>query len=115
MRWCTDREQRNYVDVFAGMMFYFLPSTSPVDQLNRQTMDVTVPWMVIGKEIERRDGSDYFNSSFRSERYLLLGHSTTLRWHTGNLGWIRRIADPVWEERYAEGWGLTGLKCITRA
>lgn len=101
------REQRSPVDVFPGMTFFFQPdpnvNTASFNRMMddaRDGLDITVPWTVIGKEQVTKISGGYV-------RYLLLGPGPTLHWFEGRLGWIRRVADPVWEERYANGWGTT--------
>jgi hypothetical protein len=100
------REQRNHNDIFPGLTFYFVDNPNGADMIfdrDAEQFDRTCAWIVIGKErVVKLDGGYW--------RYLLLGAGPTLRWHDGQLGWIRRIADPVWEARYASGWGLTHIK-----
>ncbi len=96
-----DREQRHYSDIFAGMTFYFVPNpngTSGFMDPDEEEFDHTMPWTVIAKEYHTKMSGGYW-------RFLLLGPGPTLKWHDGQLGWIRRVGDPVWEERAANDWG----------
>lgn len=98
-----DREQRNHIDIFPGLTFYFVRNpnsrgnkplfTDPEDEW----LNSGCAWLVIGKEyVPKLDGGYW--------KFLLLGAGPTLKWHDGQFGWIRRVADPVWEERYANGY-----------
>jgi len=91
-----DHEQRNHIDIYTGMMFYFVPksshSTSEAFETEQRKpwVESNIAWTVIHKELT--------DSPSICWRFLLLG-AGKLIWHTGPLGWIRRVADPVWEER----------------
>ena len=104
-----EREQRNHSDIFPGLTFYFVknpnlkPGEKPLFTDPEPDFDQTCAWTVIGKERITKVSGGYV-------RYLLLGAGPTLRWHEGQLGWIKRVADPVWEARYASGWGLSHIK-----
>jgi len=101
----SDREQRNHVDIEPGMMFFFMRNpnrraqddgplyTDPDDE----EFDHSVPWIVIGKEYVTKLSGGYW-------RYLLLGPGPTLKWNEGQLGWIRRVADPLWDDRERNGY-----------
>lgn len=98
-----DLEQLNHEDIFAGMMFVF--AREQVREQDKPLFTDPDPafwvegatWMVIGKEFVPEP-----TNAFRGHwRFLLLGPDARLRWHEGRFGWIRRIADPVWEERDA--------------
>lgn len=96
-----DREQRHHSDIFPGLTFYFVRNPNANDKPLFTDPDPAFSkdcvWMVIGKEYVQKLSGGYW-------QYLLLGSGPTLQWHTGQLGWIRRVADPVWEEREANGW-----------
>ena len=102
-----EREQRHHSDIFAGLTFYFMPDPNAgtvnfnrlMDE-QREEVDITVPWTVVGKEYVTKLSGGYW-------RYLLLGPGPSLVWYEGRLGWIKRVADPVWEERDRNGWGTT--------
>jgi len=86
------KERRHPCDVFPGMVFYI------VDTLWKPTGEEPLldgPYTVLCNFNDRGPGS-------RSEGYniLLLGPGPRLVWRE-QLGWIRRIVDPVWEEREA--------------
>ncbi len=93
-------EQRSHVDVHAGLMFYFVDNPNPAkplfQTLDDGEVDRTKPWMVLGKEYVEKFSGGYW-------RYLLLGPGNDgqprLVWFDGSLQWIRRVADPVYEER----------------
>jgi len=54
----------------------------------RRVVTVTdTAWLVIGKEYNP-EPADIMKGYWR---YLLLGPGPRLRWHEGNLGWIRRV------------------------
>jgi len=98
-----EREQMSHVDIHAGMMFYFVrnPNLKPGEKPLFTDPDPVfwsedVPWIVIGKEYDPGMPDVVVKGYWR---YLLLGPGPTLRWHMGSLGWVRRVADPVWEER----------------
>lgn len=74
-------ERRSHVDVFPGMMFYFREAKLPCLVLCKEHMNC-----------DRLMQPAYV-------RFLLLS-GNRIFWHIGNLYGIRRIADPVWEERY---------------
>jgi hypothetical protein len=83
------------------MFFFFVenpnPGTPLFQTLDDGEVDRNLPWMVIGKEYIQKLSGGYW-------RYLLLGPNTAdgeprLVWFNGSLQWIRRIADPVWEDR----------------
>lgn len=95
-----EREQRHHMDIHPGLMFYFVDNpnarSGPVFTDPDPEFDKACAWMVIGKEyVEKMSGGWW--------RYLLLGAGPTLKWHEGQLGWIRRVADPAWEELYNKG------------
>lgn len=95
-----EREQRNHIDVYGGMLFYFVPGLGDFEATHRRPwVESNIAWTVVHKERIPDDESRPYCS--RGWRYLLLGNGR-LVWHDGHLGWIRRIADPVWEERYEE-------------
>lgn len=83
------QERRHHSDVFPGMMFYFIASLDYSEQV------FIGAYTVVGKS-PLMDGTCML---------LLLTPVTTLVWHKPQLGWIRRICDPVWEERKTNGWG----------
>lgn len=91
------REKRSHVDVFPGLAFYFVGTDSLARKAtfgmwDEHTYVAGALWTVIHKQT--------FTS--RAPRFLLLGNGG-LVWHDGTFGFIRRVADPVWEERYANG------------
>lgn len=103
-----EREQRHHSDIFAGLMFYFVRNPNLKDgekplftDPDPAFFDHDVPWLVLGKEFVDTSPSPHTNSYWR---FLLLGPGPTLKWHVGHLGWIRRVADPVWEERERSGY-----------
>lgn len=103
-----DREQRHHSDIFPGLTFYFVRNPNAYDKPPFTDPDETrwgsdCAWLVIGKEYVTKLSGGYW-------KYLLLGAGPTLSWHHGQLGWIRRVADPVWEERYDNDWWSEGLK-----
>jgi len=95
-----ERERRHHSDIFAGMMFCFVEGPDKEKPtfvtLDDGGVDRTKPQMVIGKEYVQKFSGGWW-------RYLLLGPGPDglphLAWFEGNLHWIKRIADPVWEER----------------
>jgi hypothetical protein len=92
-----EREQRNHIDIYAGMMFYFVPTWAAFEPEFRKTwVESNIAWTIIHKELIGPNEGLVIGT-----RYLLLGNGR-LVWHVGHLGWIRRVADPVWEERYEE-------------
>lgn len=101
-----EREQRHHTDIFAGMTFYFVqnpnvrPGDKPLFTDPDEEWSRDCAWTVIAKEFIVKMSGGYW-------QYLLLGPGPTLKWHIGQLGWIRRVADPVWEERDSNGWGTT--------
>lgn len=95
------REQRHHTDIFPGMFFFFVKNPNPGTQLfDDNDLDRTVPWMVIHKEYRTKIHGGFW-------AYLLLGPDMRLVWHEGHLQWIRRVADPVFEERSARPQPLT--------
>lgn len=106
-----EQEQLNHVDIFSGMSFFFVRNSGLKDNEKPLFLDPdpvfwddTKMWTVIGKE--------YMDEPLTAMRgrwkFLLLGPNSTLRWHHGQLGWIKRVADPVWEERYQREGDFTG-------
>ena len=95
-----EREQRHHSDIFPGMTFYFVENPNSPGLLDtlEQDFDLNVPWTVITKDFTTKMSGGYW-------KFLLLDPGPTLKWHDGGLGWIRRVADPVWEERAANDWG----------
>ena len=93
-----EREQRNHIDIYAGMMFYFVRTHAGFGfepEYRKPWVASDIAWTVIHKE---RAGGEPGSGETSHWRYLLLG-SGRLVWYGGDLGWIRRVADPVWEER----------------
>jgi|SRR5579885_1457022 len=95
-----EREQLNHEDIYPGMMFFFVREKVEGDKPlftdpNPVFWESETPWTVIGKEYVPEPR----NAFVGHWRFLLLGASARLAWHEGKFGWIRRIADPVWEER----------------
>lgn len=82
-------------------MFYFVDNPNadgrPLFTDPDPSFDQSCAWLVIAKEKVVKMSGGY-------TKYLLLGAGPILRWHVGQLGWIRRIADPVWEERENNGY-----------
>lgn len=87
-------ERRSWYDIYHGMMFYFVPEpdmASPYFAPIDPDIDRNVPWTVVTKE--------HIPGVFGSKwKLLLLGPDSTLVWHDAQLGWIRRVADPVSDE-----------------
>lgn len=95
MKHFPDRERRSHVDIYPGMMFCFAwPWRRDALHLHCNwwselplRLDKTIPWIVINKECVDDSSMCYW-------RYLLLGPNNIVKWHRGDLGWIKRIADP---------------------
>lgn len=92
-----DYEQRNHVDIYPGLTLYFVRNPNAGNKPlftdpDPEWWESNCTWTVIGKEYAQKLSGGYW-------RYLPLGAGPTLKWHDGQLGWIRRVADPVWEER----------------
>ena len=89
------RERRHPCDVFPGMVFFIVDRNVGPDRPDVDVLDG--PYTVICNFNDRGDDSGGIGGRFH---ILLLGPDCILRWREQELGWIRRIIDPVWEERH---------------
>ena len=87
------KERVHPADVFPGMVFFIVDTQWGQGALVGTDL-LDGPFTVLCNFNDRGEGS-------RSEGYniLLLGPGPRLVWRE-QLGWIRRVADPVWEARW---------------
>lgn len=98
-------EQRSHVDIFPGMLFYFVRNPpardKPIFTDPDPAFDKDGAWLVLCKEYVEK-------TSYSHWKYLLFGPGPIVKWHIGQLGWIRRVVDPVWEERFKSAGAVAG-------